>query len=101
MATDSETTEAPQDKTPFRVRPQHIALGIGVAFAIITVISGLVPLFVKTHDHSGIQREVFTGIPSFFKLAFYIVIPIAIVYGGYMFSLRVKNWERGQPDNRG
>ncbi len=101
MATDSETTEAPQDKAPFRVRPQHIALGIGVAFAIVTVISGLVPLFVKTHDDSGVQREVFGGIPSFFKLAFYIVIPIAIVYGGVMFSQRVKNWQRGQPDNRG
>jgi Fe-S oxidoreductase len=32
---------------------------------------------------------------------FYTVIPIVIVYGAVLFSQRVRNWERGQPDDRG
>ncbi len=100
MATDVETPEASTDKAPKRVRPHHLALGLGVAFALVTALSGLVPVFYKTHDEHDIQREVFSGIPGPLKLIFYVVMPVVIAYGGWLFSQRVKNWERGQPDNR-
>ncbi|WP_426570838.1 (Fe-S)-binding protein [Aquihabitans sp. McL0605] len=91
------TEETTADK---RIKPHHLVIGLGVLVAAFTAISGIVPLFTKWHDTSPIGREVFFNIPSPVKLAFYIVIPIVIIYGAVMFSNRVKNWERGAPDRR-
>ena len=46
------------------------------------------------------QREVFGNIPSVWKLVFYTVLPVLVLYGSVLFSQRVRNWERGAPDNR-
>jgi Fe-S oxidoreductase/nitrate reductase gamma subunit len=83
-----------------RVKPTQIALGIGLAFAAITIVSGITATALQWHDDSEVQREVFGNIPSAWKLVFYTVLPILIVYGAVLFSQRVKNWERGQPDDR-
>ena len=47
-----------------------------------------------------VTRHVFENIPDAFKLGFYTVIPALLVWGAWEFSNRVKNWERGRPDNR-
>ncbi|MEZ5180154.1 MAG: heterodisulfide reductase-related iron-sulfur binding cluster [Acidimicrobiales bacterium] len=91
------TEETDQAK---RIKPHQVVLGLGVAIAVFSAASGVAPLITEWHDDAEVQREVFGGIPSALKLLFYIVIPALIAYGAYMFSLRVKNWERGQPDNR-
>ena len=83
-----------------RTRPHHIVIAVGVLLALIGVVSGLAPLIFQWYDDSPVQREVFINIPSSWRLAFYIVIPILFLYGGFLFSYRVRNWERGQPDNR-
>ena len=93
MATDETLTEK-------RIKPHHLVIGLGIAIAAFTATSGIVPLLVDWHDDSPVQREVFEGIPSGVKLAFYIVMPLILVYGSVMFSQRVKNWERGAPDQR-
>ena len=84
-----------------RIKPNHVVVALGVAIGLFTLASGIVPLF-EHHwiDKSGIQREVFGGIPGPFKLVFYTVIPVILVYGAVLFSYRVKNWGRGAPDNR-
>ncbi|CAN5524495.1 heterodisulfide reductase-related iron-sulfur binding cluster [soil metagenome] len=94
MATE-ETVDAAK-----RIKPHHLVIGLGAAVALFSAASGAAPLFTKWHDESPVQREVFGGIPSGIKLSFYIVIPMLIVYGAYMFAMRVKNWERGAPDDR-
>ena len=91
------TEETTADK---RIKPHHLVIGLGVAIAAFTATSGVVPLITEWHDESPIGREVFYNIPSAIKLAFYVVIPIVIIYGAVMFSNRVKNWERGAPDKR-
>ncbi|HEX2578000.1 MAG TPA: heterodisulfide reductase-related iron-sulfur binding cluster [Aquihabitans sp.] len=96
MAT--EAIEAPA--APKRIKPHHLVIGLGSAIALFAVVSGIVPLFTGWHDDAEVQREVFVGIPSGVKLAFYIVVPLVILYGSVMFANRVKNWERGAPDNR-
>ncbi len=83
-----------------RFKPHHLTLGIGLAFAVVTAASGLSSAYIKHSDESSIQREVFENIPSPFKLAFYTLIPILIVWGAVAFSNRVRNWERGRPDRR-
>jgi Fe-S oxidoreductase/nitrate reductase gamma subunit len=103
MATDVSTTDAQLDAPPdrSRVRPYQVVIGIGVAFAIFTALSGLIPLLTDWHEEPGsVGREVFGGIPGPLKLAFYTITPVLLVAGAILFAQRVKNWERGGPDNR-
>jgi nitrate reductase gamma subunit len=83
-----------------RVKPTTVVLTIGIGFALVTVASGIISTAVQWHDDSAVQREVFGNIPSAWKTVFYTVVPIAIVYGAIMFAQRVKNWQRGVPDDR-
>ena len=83
------------------VGPSQIAVGIGVLLALVTVVSGITATVFQWHDDSAVQREVFLNIPSAWKLVFYTVLPILLVYGAVVFSQRVRNWERGGPDDRG
>jgi Fe-S oxidoreductase/nitrate reductase gamma subunit len=83
-----------------RLKPHHLAIALGVAFATITAVSGITATVFQLHDDSAVQRPVFGNIPSAWKLVFYTVFPVLIVYGSVLFSQRVRNWERGAPDNR-
>jgi len=94
---DTDTTEDAPKRT---VRASYIAIGIGVAFAAVTVISGLSGSHIGWHDESEVTRETLGNIPGALKVAFYTIVPVFIVVGAVLFSQRVKNWERGQPDRR-
>ena len=83
-----------------RLKPHQLAIGLGLVFATITVVSGITATVFQFHDDSEIQREVFGNIPAAWKLIFYTVFPVLVVYGAVLFAQRVKNWERGNPDNR-
>jgi len=83
-----------------RVKPHQLAIGLGAVFALIVVVSGITATLVQWHDDSDVQREVFGNIPSVWKLVFYTVFPVLILYGSVLFSQRVRNWERGAPDRR-
>jgi hypothetical protein len=83
-----------------RIKPHHLVLGIGVAFAAITVLSGIAATAFEFHDDSPIHREVFGNIPGGIKFAFYVVIPVLFIFGAWNFAQRVRNWERGAPDRR-
>ncbi len=104
MSTATTADEAAErTRTPAlvrRIRPRDIAVGIGIAFALLTVASGVVATVLQWHDDSGVQREVFGNIPSAWKAVFYTALPVLIVYGAVVFSWRVRNWERGAPDDR-
>jgi Fe-S oxidoreductase/predicted flap endonuclease-1-like 5' DNA nuclease len=97
---DAPASAELQVPTPRRVKPHHLALGLGVAFAAVTVGSGIAATVLQWHDDAEVQREVFDNIPSALRLAFYTVIPIVIVWGAVQFANRMKNWERGAPDRR-
>ncbi|MDG2212011.1 MAG: heterodisulfide reductase-related iron-sulfur binding cluster [Acidimicrobiales bacterium] len=81
-------------------RSHHAVIGLGVGVALVTVISGIASWINGWHDDSDITREVFGNVPSALKVAFYTVIPALIIYGAILFANRMKNWERGAPDNR-
>jgi len=82
------------------MRPHHAIIGLGVLIALFTALSGVAASVFKFHDDSPITREVFENIPGAIKFAFYLVIPLVLIYGSVLFANRVKNWERGTPDNR-
>ena len=93
-------TEETTSKGAGRIKPHHLVIGLGAGIATFTAASGIVPLITEWHDESPIQREVFGGIPGGFKLAFYVIMPLVLLWGSINFANRVKNWERGAPDKR-
>ncbi|MFZ4519558.1 MAG: heterodisulfide reductase-related iron-sulfur binding cluster [Microthrixaceae bacterium] len=97
---ETETAERTPVPGPKRLRPQQIAILLGVGIALLVVVSGIAASTLQWHDEAVVQREVFGGIPTAFKLVFYIVIPIMFIVGAVLFSQRIKNWERGAPDKR-
>ncbi|HEX4901494.1 MAG TPA: iron-sulfur protein, partial [Acidimicrobiales bacterium] len=91
-----EPTAAPSR----RIKPHQLALGLGLLMAVVTVVSGIAATAFQFHGDSEITREVFENVPSPLKAAFYMILPIMFVYGAVAFSQRMKNWERGAPENR-
>ena len=83
-----------------RVKPHHLALAIGVAFASVTAGSGIAAAAFGFHNYNPVHREVFGNIPGALQVAFYVITPFLIVLGAWNFAQRVKNWERGAPDLR-
>ena len=83
-----------------RIKGPALVLIIGLAFATVTAISGIAASVFQQHDESPTTREVFGGIPDALKITFYVLTPVLLVYGAVLFAQRVKNWERGKPDNR-
>lgn len=78
----------------------NIILGIGIAFAVFTLASGISSWFWPREDESEITRHAFEGIPGVIFWTFYISVPLMIILGAVMFANRTRNWERGKPDNR-
>ena len=85
---------------PRRVKPYQISIAIGIGIGMFTVISGIVPQFTNWESDSSVQRHVFGGIPGALQLAFYTVIPMLLIWGSIRFADRIRNWERGAPDQR-
>jgi len=83
-----------------RIKPRHIVLGLGVLIAVVTILSGIAGAAFDFDEPSTLHREVFGNVPDALVVAFYTVVPILLLYGAWNFSLRVGNWERGQPDRR-
>ena len=91
---------APTEKAPRRLKPYQMSIALGVGIGVFTMVSGILPLITGWKTESPIHREVFGGIPGPLKIAFYTVIPVMLIWGSLRFADRIRNWERGAPDNR-
>ena len=85
---------------PKRLRPYHVVLGLGLGFAAFTIASGIVSTITEFESQAEVTRHPWENIPNGWKAAFYTIIPIFLVWAAWEFAKRVKNWERGGPDNR-
>jgi Fe-S oxidoreductase len=83
------------------VKPHQIVVGLGVVIALITVASGVAAAILTFHNDSAVTREIFGNVPSSWKAVFYTAIPVTLIIGAILFAQRVRNWERGTPDDRG
>jgi Fe-S oxidoreductase/nitrate reductase gamma subunit len=81
-------------------KPSQLVLGTGVFLALFVIASGLIPVITQWHDTSTVQREVFTNVPSPVVVAFYASIATMLLVVAWLASLRVRNYERGGPDDR-
>ncbi|WP_334142704.1 heterodisulfide reductase-related iron-sulfur binding cluster [Rhabdothermincola sp.] len=100
MSASTSERDVPTGTSSTRVKASSAVVAIGILIGVFTVLSGVASAVFNQHDDSPITREVFGGIPSVLKVAFYIVVPVLLVYGAVLFSFRTRNWERGKPDNR-
>ncbi len=82
------------------VRPSRLVLGLSVLFALGTAASGITGGLEAHTYHPRVSRPTFWDVPVPMRAAFYVGVSVAIVAAGWMLSLRVQNWERGQPDRR-
>ncbi len=89
-----------EEESSGRLKANHLWITAGVLIAGVTALSGVAASVFQFHDESEVQREVFENIPGSLRLAFYTLIPVLILWGSVQLSYRVKNWERGAPDNR-
>ncbi len=83
-----------------RLRPRHIALLIGAFWCVLTIAFGVGGTVFQFHDDSPVSRRDFLNVPAPVKGVFYVLLAATFLAVGYLFSLRVQNWERGQPDRR-
>ena len=83
-----------------RVKASHLWVTAGALVAGLIITSGIVTTILHWTDDAEVQREVFGNIPTSFKLVFYSTLPLLILWGSVQLSYRVKNWERGAPDDR-
>src|SRR5690349_19165407 len=81
-------------------KPSQLLLGVGIVFALFTIASGILPAIEHWNDDSPVQREVFVNIPTAVKVAFYASVATMLLIVGYLASLRARNYQRGQPDDR-
>ncbi len=81
-------------------KPHQLVLVVGALVAIFTLVSGYVPRLTEWSDHSEITRESFVDVPDAVYWAFYLTAATMLFICAWLVSLRVRNYERGAPDDR-
>jgi Fe-S oxidoreductase len=81
-------------------KPHQVVLVIGVLAAVGTLASGIAPEITGWHEDSPIAREVFVNVPKSLEVAFYLAVATGLFLVAWLTSLRVRNYERGKPDDR-
>ena len=81
-------------------KPHHLVLVVGALVSLGTLASGIAPRITEWEDHSIITREPFGGIPNAVYWAFYVTAAVMLFVCAWLISQRVKNYERGAPDDR-
>lgn len=104
MAEPEDTTATAEDKKRPAPKASQFAVLLGVGFAVVTIVSGIigflqVPVF-GWHHPTGVTREVFVNVPLSVQIVFYLILSAGFVWVGLEFAKRFRNYERGAPDNR-
>ena len=66
-----------QEKTK-RFKPQDWVIGLGIAVAVFTALSGVAAAIFDQKGDSPIHREVFGNIPTAAKVAFIQLFPLLL-----------------------
>ncbi len=104
MTATAERPETDENSEPVpggsrRPSPSQILLALGVISALAIIAAW--PLgSISAKFVPDVGREVFGNIPGFVKASFYIGTGITVGIMFYLFSLRARNWSRGQAERR-
>lgn len=83
-----------------RWSPWRLVVAVGVVAAVVFAASGIAPTITQWHDDSPVTRPVFIDVPSALKVTFYTAIVLLALALGWLWAVRVRNWQRGQPEDR-
>jgi Fe-S oxidoreductase/nitrate reductase gamma subunit len=83
-----------------RPKPHQVVIGVGVFVVAGALASGIVPRITQWEDESPVSRHVFANIPDPIYWAFYATVGAMLMVTAWLVSLRFRNYERGQPDDR-
>jgi Fe-S oxidoreductase/nitrate reductase gamma subunit len=81
-------------------KPHVFILVVGLLVTVFTLASGLAPRITEWTEHSEITRHDFVNVPDGMYWAFYTSVAVMLFVCAWLVSLRVRNYERGQPDDR-
>ncbi|MEX2100731.1 MAG: (Fe-S)-binding protein, partial [Acidimicrobiia bacterium] len=81
-------------------KPHQLVLVVGVLVALFTLVSGIAPRVTEWAEGSDISREPFVNVPDAVYWAFYVTAATMLFMCAWLVSLRVRNYERGAPDDR-
>jgi len=102
MTTTSASPDSDTETPKKKIKASTVVMIAATAIGIGAFVNGVVTKIFEDslHTESPVSRPVFQGIPEPLYWAFYLVVPTMLIYGGVMFAYRMRNWERGRPDNR-
>jgi Fe-S oxidoreductase/nitrate reductase gamma subunit len=83
-----------------RPKPHQVVIGVGVFVVAGALASGIVPRITQWEEESPVSRHVFDNIPDPIYWAFYATVGAMVMVTAWLVSLRFRNYERGQPDDR-
>jgi Fe-S oxidoreductase/nitrate reductase gamma subunit len=83
-----------------RIKPHQLIVVVGVLVAVGALASGIIPRITEWHDDSPVSREVFVNVPDAIYWLFYGTVSVMLLACAVLISMRVRNYERGQPDDR-
>ena len=83
-----------------QLKASQVVLILTLLFAALVAASGIAGAFEATHDPKLPSRETFWDIPHALRAVLYTALIVLVTASGWLLSLRVQNWERGQPDRR-
>jgi Fe-S oxidoreductase/nitrate reductase gamma subunit len=81
-------------------KPHVLVLVVGALVTLFTLASGLLPRLTEWTEGSEITRHDFVNVPDGMYWAFYTSVAIMLFVCAWLVSLRVRNYERGKPDDR-
>jgi Fe-S oxidoreductase len=100
MTATVETEESAASDTGRRLPSASQALlGLGVLSALGTLFLWVLGSLPEKHTPE-VGRVVFGNIPTGLKATFYITTALGLAVCFYLFSLRARNWQRGQGEDR-
>ncbi|MGH9012799.1 MAG: (Fe-S)-binding protein [Acidimicrobiia bacterium] len=83
-----------------RPKPHQVVLTVGILAVAGALASGIVPRLTEWEDDSRISRHAFTNVPDPLYWAFYATVGVMLFVTAWLVSQRVRNYARGQPDDR-
>ena len=81
-------------------KPHVFILAVGVVVALFTIASGIAPRVTEWADDTHVTRHDFQNIPDAMYWAFYITAAVMLFVCAWLVAQRVRNYQRGQPDDR-
>jgi Fe-S oxidoreductase/nitrate reductase gamma subunit len=81
-------------------KPHVLVLVVGALVTLFTLASGVLPRLTEWEDESEITRHDFVNVPDGMYWAFYISVAAMLFVCAWLVSLRVRNYQRGTPDDR-